>query len=139
MSERSLKDCATFRSTLPEDAEWNEKGDPVVPGGKGVAAALGQILENHGFQPTEPSQHSYYGRQIEIRTPECRVECIVQDLDPWVLLTTCKSRLFKRKEGDRFHVSVLSALVEGLEADERFTEVYWASRKQLAEEGKFKA
>lgn len=133
-----LKDCAAFEASFPDEAVWSDEGDLVVPGGNAISTAVFDILKAASISTTEPKQHSYYGWLIVAKSEGVRVECLLQDLEPWILLTEAKGGIFKKRERFEFHRKVLQALRSGLERDSRFSSVDWATRTELVAQGKFK-
>ena len=51
----------TFDADFPDDSEWNEKGDLLVPRGRAIAEELRAELRLRGCSCTEVNQHSFYG------------------------------------------------------------------------------
>ena len=54
-----ITDCAIFSADFADDAEWNDEGDLIVPGGKAIAAHLVEQLGKRGIEAKQLSQHSY--------------------------------------------------------------------------------
>ena len=133
-----LRDCAWFKTELPDDTEWNDKGDPVVPAGRAVTTRLQQILRFAGINTNAPEQHSYYAWKVEAKRDNVEVECLVQALEPWILLTIPHGGLFSRKSKRQLHIDVIAALANGMNVANGFPEVGWATRDELADQGKFK-
>jgi hypothetical protein len=137
-SEFELRDCAWFKTDHPNDAEWDENDEPVVPAGRAVVSALGEMLRSMGIDASAPRQHSYYAWVVDAKRENVWIECMVQALDPWILLTIPRGGLFSGKKKRQLHIDVVDALQKGMNASSGFPEVNWATRDELADEGKFK-
>ena len=130
----SLKNCARFHAAFPDDAEWSSTEDLINPGGKHVVCAMIEGLRQHsGLQCSPPEQHSFYAWKFIVAVQGQRVLCLVQDIQPWLLITESVGalRLLFWKRSVAAHRKVVEALARVMEDDKRFSEVVWISRQGI--------
>jgi hypothetical protein len=81
---------------------------------------------------SDPEQHSFYGWALYVDAG-ARFRCVVQDLEPWLLVCdlvpTLGDRLLARKHESEFR-RVVEALAATLEQDPRFGSVRWFTRQE---------
>jgi hypothetical protein len=134
-----ITDCAIFSADFADDAEWNDEGDLIVPGGKAIATDLVRQLGKRGITAKQPIQHSYYAWLIEVLEGKIIVRCYLQNLEPWLLTTEAKGALFGGgKAKKEFHSRVVTALVDITKSDGRFSDVRWETKATFQSEGKLK-
>jgi len=129
----SLRPFLTFEADFPDDAEWDENQELVVPGGKAMISAIREQVEGRGYACTAVEQHSYFGWRFDARRSAARVQCLVQLTGPWLLMTTLHhsmtDRLTMRRRDDE-HESFVSLLQEILSHDSRFSCVKSYTREE---------
>src|SRR5687768_7584234 len=93
-----MRRFVTFEaSTFPDDAQWDQNDNLLVPGGQLVSKAIADTLSASGLEVSEPKQHSFYGWSFEVIFPG-RLECFVlQGGEPWLLLVEERSRSVLQK------------------------------------------
>ncbi len=134
-----IPECAIFSASFADDAEWNDEGDLVVPGGKAIATYLVEQLAQSGIEAKPPIQHSYYAWLIEVKDGKATVCCYLQDLQPWLLTSEAKGSLFGGgKAKEELHARIVASLTDATRSDERFSEVRWETKAKLQAEGKLK-
>ena len=132
----SIETLATFDADFPYDAKWDERGLPLIPGGKAVTIALRDAIENRGNTCSDVLQHSFYGWEFRIRILNRSHTCIVQSYenDQWLLICEPRFatwyRLFSKRSGDADAVAV-NVVGEVLNSDSRFSDIRWHQRKDF--------
>jgi hypothetical protein len=114
----------TFKASFPDDAEWSQKGTPLVPGGRAIARSLVARLESRGFRCSELEQHSFYGWSFNVDHAGANVWCLLQYAEPWLLLTECRTTIAGRllHPGQREkQADVVEALNLAMQGDSRFS------------------
>jgi hypothetical protein len=131
---------ATFDAAFQDDAEWDEHGLPLVPGGRGVTEALRDALERLGPRCTPLVQHSFYGWRFEFESDGKQFTCIVQSFEDEQWLLICEPRrsvwhkLISRRDDDNVAVG-LTAIHEVLTSDSRISNVQWHQREEFEKGG----
>jgi hypothetical protein len=127
----AMRQFVTFKTTtFPDDAEWNDNDDLLVPGGRLVSKAICDLLSGAGFKVSEPRQHSFYGWSFEVIFLD-RVEWfLIQGGEPWLLLVEEHSSLWRRIFGRGHLQEILDVLHKVLQQDQRFCEVQWFTESE---------
>ena len=127
-----VRDFVTFDAEFPEDDEWDDEGNLLVPGGKAIAVVIRDQLNQRNFSCTEVVQHSFYGWSFHTRCESMTIWCVLSAPDDgWLLqivppITSMRRLLGSNEKAvfecfqDRIH-AVLSA-------DNRFSHVFWHTR-----------
>jgi hypothetical protein len=127
-----MKNYVTFDADFPDDIQWTEAGDILVPAGQEVAEVISSALSQYGFACSSPEQHSYYGWAFEVNAGP-QFLCIVQSFKTWLLICdlqfSLKDRLLGRKYSQEYQ-AVLDALNSVLQQDTRFSKVKWFTQEE---------
>ena len=78
---------AHFRYAYPCEWEFDERGDPVTPGGRTLAEQIAQSLGPKNACASEVRQHEYYGWGFHSRLDGSAFYHVVNASDPDVYLT----------------------------------------------------
>jgi hypothetical protein len=128
-----LRTYAVFASTLPDDQE--EAGDQIVaPGGRKVMERLRDAVAQRGLTTSPIEQHADYGWCFEVVAPDCRIWCLIQFCEPWLLITDRHGDLLKRLlggAGDSTHRKVCEVFHQILTADSCFSGVRWFTKAEF--------
>ena len=129
----TLRNYATFSSNLPDDQK--EEGRKILaPGGRNIMEHLRDSLTRRGFSTTETEQHEDYGWCFDVVAADCRVWCLLQFCEPWLLVTHRQGGLLKRLLGardDSSHRSVCKALLDIIAQDSSFSGLRWSTRAEF--------
>lgn len=132
------RDFVTFDAEFPDDAQWDEQGNALVPGGREIAEAIKSKLQDRAVSCSDVSQHSFYGWAFDATYENSRVWCLLQAGDAWlVLLEEQKSlmrRLFGASNTTAFD-SLQAKIHDILTGDKRFSNVLWYTKSDY-ESGK---
>ena len=93
-----LRTYATFTSTLPDDQQEKD-GEIVAPGGRSIMGRLRDGLARRGFSVSEMEQHENYGWCFDVIAPACRIWCLIQFCEPWLLITDRRGGFLRRLFG----------------------------------------
>jgi hypothetical protein len=134
----NCRNLVTFIAHFPDDAQWDEQGNALVPGGRAIAEAIRGQLEARGIACSSVAQHSFYGWAFQTTCGNSKVWCLLQAGDSWLLelhrRTTLLSRLFGSV--DTLELQNLQQNVQDiLVRDNRFANVLWYTRSDY-ESGK---
>lgn len=129
MMER--RNFVTFDADFPDDTQWNEYGDLLIPGGRIIAKAICEKLQERGVICSEVYQHSYYGWAFDANIDNFRVWCLLQVGNAWLFSFEEQKPLTSRLLGlsnttgfDNFQMKVHDILT----GDKRFSNVLWYTR-----------
>jgi hypothetical protein len=128
-----LRTYATFISTLPDDQQEKD-GEIVAPGGRNILGRLRDGVTRRGFSASEIEQHEDYGWCFDVIAPACRIWCLIQFCEPWLLITDRHCGLLKRLFGasdDSTHRRVCEAFQEIITADSSFSELHWFTKAEF--------
>jgi len=128
-----IRTFVNFEADFPDEAEWDEQGNPVVPDGRSVARVIARSLNTVGFRASEPAQHTFYGWAFDVALPKRTAWCLLQAPGPWLLLVEERRSGLRRFTAGRSPVDLerlLKALDHVLKADERFSSVQWFTRDE---------
>lgn len=135
MKDEQTIDCLTFEASLPDDSEWNQEGDLLVPGGRAIAAVLIELFREVGVKVEPVEQQEYYAWLIPVESDGLRLEFYLHDLHPWLLICESQGRWYqlqrKRQKLQALSARVLTELRERLQSDSRFSDVRVGSRERL--------
>lgn len=135
MKDEQTIDCLTFEASLPDDSEWNQEGDLLVPGGRAIAAVLIELFREVGVNVEPVEQQEYYAWLIPVESDGLRLEFYLHDLHPWLLICESQGRWYqlqrKRQKLQALSARVLTELRERLQSDSRFSDVRVGSRERL--------
>lgn len=122
---------ATFDSDLPDDSEFSDAGDIVIPGGRGLSEVLTQAFERQGFNVLEWNQYEFYGWQTTLELSGQKCWILLQGGRPWLLIAENRSGILSwiHKTGDAFRETLL-AIDTALKDEDRIKNVSWFSRAE---------
>ena len=123
----------TFDADFPDDSEWNDNGDLLVPGGQAITKELRKGLEHRGCSCTEIDQHSFYGWSFDA-THDCVTVFFVLATveEKWLLQVEPERSLLSRLmcRSNAADVESLQMLIhEVLHSDKRISTVLWYTRE----------
>ena len=124
-----VQDYATFGADLPDDTV-EQGGEIVKPGGANIAEHLRAALARTGLAPRSVGRHAHYGWAFEVPVESVMVWCMIQYVDPWLLITEVPSRFVHRLLGrrpDEKHAGVLNVLRPVL-AGAPFSDCRWTTK-----------
>ena len=123
----------TFRAAFPDEAQWTEKGSPLVPDGRSISQVLADATMKAGLCPSDVSQHSFYGWSFEVAFSNRKVWCLLQGGDPWLLLVEDRRRgigsFFGAASSEELD-AVLHAIGGVLRQDARFSSMRWFTKQE---------
>ena len=118
--------CTTFDADFPDDAVWDDKGNLVIPPGRGITDYLSERISGQGIPCSKPAQHSFYGWAFDAVMDGVGIWCLIQGVDHWVLLTEIRrallDRLLRRKHEQELS-AFLDAINQILNKDPRFSSI----------------
>jgi hypothetical protein len=126
------RDFVTFTADFPDDAQWDERGDLLVPGGRAIAEALRENFQGRGLRCSEVCRHSSYGWAFDATSEKNKVwTLLAAAAEGWLLqLVQRKSLLAQlidltsRNEFPGLQREVHATLT----SDKRFSNVLWYTR-----------
>lgn len=125
------RDLVTFDADFPDDAQWDEQGNLVVPGGQAIAEAIKSQLQEEGIFCSDVYQHSWYGWAFDVTFENTKAWCLLQVVDKCILQLEQQKSLISRLFGpsNTAGFDALKAKVHNiLTGDKRFSNVLWYSR-----------
>jgi len=126
-----IRNFVTFDAEFPDDSQWDEQGNLLIPGGKNIAEFFRRQLQEKGFSCSDTSQHSHYGWAFDAVSEKIQVWCLLQTYDTWLLILEQKKsivhRLFGSHNNSSFDV-FQDKIQEILTMDRRFSKVLWYTR-----------
>jgi hypothetical protein len=132
------RDFVTFDAEFPDDAQWDEQGNALVPGGRAVAEAIKDKLQERAVSCSDVAQHSFYGWAFDVKSENSRVWCLLQTGDAWLLLLEERKSLMKRFFGSSNTAgfdSLQMKIHDILTGDRRFSNILWYTKSDY-ESGK---
>jgi hypothetical protein len=124
----SLRDLVTFKSEFPDDAQWDDRKNLLVPGGQSIADAIRSQLEEKGIACTEVTQHSFHGWGFQATVAGLVVWCLVQGGHEWFLRLEQRRSLLQTLLGPDYWAR-FARLQDHIQAimmaDNRFSNVLW--------------
>lgn len=121
-----IRPRAELYADFPDDQIEDDDGEIVEFGGRGVAEAIATILERLGYEVTAPQHQQENGWDFEVTADGKRVWMQVADLgDAYVLSTEYNPPFSLFKKRDPIHPEMLTRLNAELQADSRFSKVWW--------------
>jgi hypothetical protein len=91
----------TFDADLPDDTQWSESEEPLVPRGRAVSVLIMQALEEMGLQTTELFQRSHYGWEWGGKIGGSKFWFLVYFWDTFVLVFDDNTGIFGRMKFSR--------------------------------------
>jgi hypothetical protein len=134
------RDFVTFDADFPDDAQWDEQDNPVLPGGRLVAEAIREKLQIAGVSCSAVSQHSFYGWAFDANAENAKVSYLLQAgegwlpgglLCNWLLRLEPQESLLRRWFGpfnSAGFESLQTKVHDILTGDKRFSKVLWYTR-----------
>jgi hypothetical protein len=129
-----LRDCVTFGASFPDDAQWNENGDLILPGGKAVLDAFRKGMQGKGLVCSESEQYEFYGWAFHVRKDAWFVMFLLAEVpEGWLLQIVPHrsfiNRLFRRPNLAQLRIWT-QAVHEVLSEDDRFSIQKWWTRRE---------
>lgn len=125
------RDFVTFDADFPDDAQWDERGNLLVPGGRAIAEAIKDKLQQVGVTCSDVVQHSFYGWAFYATFENSNIWCLLQVGDAWLLTLEEQKSLMSRLFGSRKTAGFdrLQTMIHNiLTGDNRFSNVLWYTR-----------
>jgi hypothetical protein len=131
-----VRDCITFKTNFPDDAQFDNRGQVIVPRGKAIMNSLTSILARKGGPVSQVRQYGAHGWGMEMNREGLAFFCLLQSKGPLMLLVVTPrpslfARLFGGKRVSRVHAEVLETIGKVLSADARFSETRILTREEL--------
>lgn len=129
-----IRNCVTFKAEFPDDGVWSEHGQPIVPDGKAIANAISTGLMSVGLKCSDPQEHSFYGWEFEVKSDDICVSCLLQNPDPWLLMTEIHDSFINRflvRNRDDHQRKILGEIHRVLENDRRFSAIKWLTEQEF--------
>lgn len=126
------RELVTFDAEFPDDAQWDEQGHVVVPGGRLIAEAIKDQLQGSAFC-SNVSQYSFYGWAFDVTCEDTRVWCLLQTGDAWLLLLEPQESLMRRlftSSSFTGFAKLQTKVRDILTVDKRFSNVLWYTRAE---------
>lgn len=111
---------ATFSTTIPDDTQWSEEDEIVVPGGKAIACAVRDYLQGAGAKCDDPALRDSYGWEFSAQLGGRLFTIVVQLVDEWIL--QCEPAGNSKDEATS---AILRSIAKALSSDHRFDSVRW--------------
>jgi len=96
----AIRNYLTLNATFPDDAEWDERGNNLVPGGRSTGEYLIDVLATLGYTCSKLVQHSFYGWRFVARNQATSVVCLIQaggiGPDTWLVIFKPEPSLLRR-------------------------------------------
>jgi len=130
-----VRNLATFAADFPEPEEYRADGE-LVPAGRIAAEAIAGALQEEVKLPRPVvRQYSSYGWEFQYGSYWCLLQCP----DTWLLIVEDRSSVLGRWVNRRKTASAFQAFLEAtgraLEADGRFSDIRWLSRREYEGSG----
>jgi hypothetical protein len=115
-------DCVTFFAHFPDDSQWDEEENLILPGGLSISTCLAEQLSHRGVPCSDVKQHSFYGWSFYADLGVHKTWILLQAGDDWLLLLEQSPR-------DEGFANLRMAIHNILRADTRFSKIFWHSRE----------
>lgn len=125
------RDFVTFDAAYPDDAQFDGQGNPVIPGGRAVAEAIRNKLQDAGVFCSDLGQHGFYGWAFFATSENTKVLCLLQTGDAWLLLLELQESLVSRLFGSPNYAGlddIQTRVHDILTSDKRFSKVLWYTK-----------
>jgi hypothetical protein len=125
------RDFVTFDADFPDDGQWDEQGNALVPGGRAIAEVIREKLQAHSVPCADLFQHSFYGWAFNAKAENVTVWCLLQAGDDWLLVLDQQKSILARFFGSSNpagFATVQSKVHEILRSDKRFSNVLWYTK-----------
>jgi hypothetical protein len=122
-----------FYANISDDAVFDSKGNPVIPGGRIVTESLAAALHQRGIRVSEVKQWEDYGWYFYAFQWPCRIWFLLQLGEPWILLSEAQTPLIVRlrfKSCNATYLAMLKNVHECLARDNRFSRMRWYVRSE---------
>jgi len=130
-----VRSYASFEAEFPDDAAWSESGDLVRPGGRDIATTIaGKLTKEEEVHCTQPEQHKFYGWSFSASRPGFEVFCVLQDIEPWLLISAPRLGLWDRmtrRDYQEEHREFLTVLEAAIRSDSRFSTLRWFTPEEF--------
>lgn len=135
MANRSTELCIAFRTTIPDDTEWDENDELRKPGGRAILHYIGEYLRSKGYTTSQLTQYSHFGWEVDAKKQKASVRLLVQFIDPWLIVAKGVGSIFRRA-GKKASIDQLEEDLRGwMERSPVFLDPTSGSRRDLINEG----
>jgi hypothetical protein len=126
------RNLATFNAELPDDSEWSEAGDNLVPEGRGACLLIMEIARKIGLEVSEPYQHSHYGWALDAKIGASKFWILLQYADAWLLIFEDRTGILGRMKSGRMSLlDLLHQMNDALNAHDIISDIRWFSSKEF--------
>ncbi|AZI37932.1 hypothetical protein NT2_13_00190 [Caenibius tardaugens NBRC 16725] len=121
---------ATFSAEVPDDWEFSEAGEILIPGGRGVCLLIMRHLQNLGLDVSEPKQHQFYGWELKGEWDGSQFWFLLQYPDPWLLISEDKTGIIGFLKPERPSLThLLRRFNIEMSDDDHFHNIQWFAKK----------
>ena len=125
-----VRTIVQFEADFHDDAQWDDRGEPLVPGGKTLATWLAEELHKTFGRCLEVEQHEYFGWDFCVIVGRTQFFCLLQLGSPYVLsFETPGLHWLVNWHGARDSQEFAAALHGILSNDPRISSVRWFKRE----------
>ena len=126
------RELVTFAADFADDAQWDQKGNLLIPGGRAIAETIREKLQERGVYSSDVYQHSYYGWAFDAISENFKLWILIAAAkEGWLLQLVQQESLIARLFG-----SSNTAGFDGLQTkvhdiltgDTRFSNVLWYTK-----------
>ena len=135
-----LRTLATFESDLPDEAQWNDRGDLIRPGGENIALEIRSGLIERGHRSEDVTQRSFYGWEFMAEIAGMRFHFVLAAFvaPQWLLSCEPRQSWWRRifGKGEEAGIERGPAVThEALASNSHFSRILWHEREAF-ERGK---
>jgi hypothetical protein len=128
----NVREFLEFKADFPDDTNWDQDGNCLVPGGVAIAKLIAQELAAHGYRVSEVVQHSYYGWTFDTCLKKREVWCLLSSsAGGWLLNLQQRSSLicsiFRTRNLALEEIQDCIQFI--LSKDNRFSNLLWYTRE----------
>lgn len=127
--------CCAFETSFPDDTQWDENDELLVPGGEGILEFLAAFLRREGYAVLGPSQYSHFGWEIEVVRARVGVRFVLQFIEPWLLIIEGVGGVFTGGRREVLLEEVTSLLKSYMVGTPEFSKVVFGTRLDLVHQG----
>ena len=129
----AIHNYITFVADFPDDAEWDDSGDLLTPGGKEILNFINSSISKQGLKCSDVEKHRFYGWSFEVESKDGIIWILLQYPGPWLLLLENKNSLFNRLfklKSNRDYENVLKIIKDLLARDNRFSSIKYYTKEE---------
>jgi hypothetical protein len=120
-----VRACAEFRADFPDDGLENEFGFLLFPG-KGVPAAIAEMLRGIGCEVSDPIHADEHGWELRIEFKKARMWCQVTSLDAQdCILLFADGAFMGNSSNSAAYLEAIAKLNLQMRRDPRFHDIGW--------------